>query len=194
MMKKNHTMLAVICACLLMMTSVSALAESGLAGMPNPMVEATADEIAQKLNVTVKLPENAQDAAYFLYDVSPAMGEVQFTVDGIAYTYRVSEATAFEDISGMYVEFDATEEVSMGIVPIGEDGTCPCGPDAACEACDEDFCTCREVDGELRITEGAEGVALWFDEANGRMYSLSMASNADMMVLMSMANSLYLGL
>lgn len=113
-------------------------------GMINPWVGTDAEGFMEALGMTVAIPEGAENVAYRLMG---DLGEAQFTLDGMDYTARIKPAADFEDISGMYYEWESDESVTIG----GCEGT---------EA--------RVRDGDTTVD-----VCLWFDAAPGIMYSLS---------------------
>ncbi len=85
------------------------------------------------------------------------IGQVDFTLDEVEYTYRASAASEWTDISGIY--FDWIEEVDTNVSYTSG----------------KTFTT--EDDGDK------VGVILWFDSVLGIQYCLSMDSEADYTVL-----------
>lgn len=133
-----------------------------IASMPNPMREATAEELKEAVGVAFAAPENATDVTYFLYEYGPVKtAEMNFTVDGNACTFRAEAADAFADLSGMYIDFATESEAKIG-----------------------------ENDATIKLNEGAEGICIWHDAAAGLNFSLTMMTGASVDALSAMANSL----
>ena len=80
------------------------------AELPNPVKEASADEIAERFGVVMKAPENAEELSYTIIDGETPLAQLSFLLDGAAYTYRIARAPAYRDISGMYYEW---QEISV---------------------------------------------------------------------------------
>lgn len=167
MIRNGKSVLAALLACLALLTGALALAEDApIAAMPNPMREVTPEEITEALGVEVKLPADAENPAYFLYDmVDYQMGEIQFDAFDVHYNYRFNPAEAFEDNSGMfYGDLLPAQEVVIG-----------------------------DIDGELYIVqEGLAGYVLWYDDGNAMMYSISATDGADGLSLVALANEMFL--
>lgn len=142
-------------------------AETPQAQMPNPVQESSADEIMEELGFSLLTPYGAEDIAYSIIDMSDEgkMAQVDFTLDGIGYTYRAMAAAEWTDISGMYFEW--TEEVETDV-------SYNSGKTFIAE------------DGDTKV-----GVILWYDTVPGIQYSLSMDSDADYTVLWFMAEQLF---
>lgn len=134
--------------------------DDAMAGMPNPMLDATEDAFVSVAGSAPTLPEGAENVAYFQYTTDDAMAEVQFEADGIAYTFRAS-AGEEADTSGMYVTFADEAPIKVG-----------------------------DLDGTAKVNEGAEGVALWYDAQASINYSLSTSQGATAAGLEAMANQL----
>lgn len=135
-----------------------------MADMPNPMREATEDEINEYLGTTVHLPEGATDVMYFVYEFGDLDSvEVQFSVDGASCVFSAQHTDALVDVSGMYIDFAVTEEG----VKVGEN------------------------EATIKLNEDAEGICIWFDAANGTSNSLTMLEGASVEKLTDMANALF---
>lgn len=131
------------------------------AGLPNPMVESNPEEILQKLGVEFLVPEGAEDVRYFI--ISGKMAEMQFRLDGSDCNARIQPEPEFTDISGMYYDWNQTENFSIG----------------ACEG------------KRMIASEDGKPVSccLWYDTVPGLMYSLSVVGgSAD---ILSAAISVY---
>lgn len=79
----------------------SSAAESG-AQIPNPMEEVKDILAFEDLGIHMVLPEKAKDAQFFL--ISQAVADVEFTLDGISYSYRASRTA--EDFAGIFERFE----------------------------------------------------------------------------------------
>lgn len=142
---------------------MSSTIDGPMIGMPNPMREATAEEIDAALGISFKAPEEAADVQYFLYNFGglDQLAEAQYTLNGLACTLRAEAADELSDISGMYVDFASQEAVSVGA-----------------------------YEGLVKVNEGAEGVCLWYDAEGGILYCLILTDGATAAILTDMANAL----
>lgn len=86
--------------------------------MPNPMEEVTDETMIEELSYGIKLPNGAQNIETYL--ISGELFERRFEMDGISYTFRTQKADAYEDISGMYYEWDVTDPVELGTFRSGD--------------------------------------------------------------------------
>lgn len=120
-------------------------------GMPNPMVEVTKEELEKQLGFSFGVPEGATDVCYYI--IAGELGEMLFTLDGLEYTARIKPADAYEDISGLYFNWDVTDDCKIG----GREGK-----------------SMRYIGGETELTED---LCLWYDAAPGLMYSLATHSS-----------------
>ena len=136
---------AMLMAAVMMLASF-ALAETATVGMVNPWTEVTEEEFAEKLGLYFAVPEGAENVVFRVLE-SEGLGEMLFTLDGMDYTARVKAAPEFEDISGMYYEWDNETDIEVN----GRAGK-------EYRAKDED----KTVD-----------LAMWCDIVPGIMYSLS---------------------
>lgn len=119
--------------------------EPGFAGLANPMVESTADEIAKTFGFTFGEVEGAEDVKYFI--ISGDLAQMNFTKDGMEYTARIQSAGEFTDISGMNYTWTVTDDCKIG----NRDGKA------------------------MRFISDTEQIDVceWYDIAPGIMYSLS---------------------
>lgn len=78
--------------------------------MANPMQELTDEEEIDELSYGLILPKGAEKAETYL--ISEYLLERRFVVDGVDYTMRVAKGDAFEDISGLYYEWNSQMDVS----------------------------------------------------------------------------------
>lgn len=87
------------------------------AQLPNPMVEVDgAQAIEAQLSVELPLPAGATTSA--AYVIGDEVGQVDFSWNGCAYSYRVKKSEALEDISGMYIDFAHVESVEFDGLPV----------------------------------------------------------------------------
>ena len=140
-----------ILAMALLMCCGAALAEVNV-GLANPWVETSAEGLMDLLGLKLGVPEGATDVSWRMME-SAQMGELSFTWEGLEYTARVAPAEAFEDISGMYYEWEQQVECTVGRGA----GTCY-----------------RAQEEGLTID-----LCLWYDDLTGLMYSLT-TSDADL--------------
>ena len=110
-----------ICLCLVLALSLLAgcgaqkapaaapTAEEPAVGLPNPVKASSAEEIAARFGVEMKAPDGAEELSWTVIEGDMPLAQLGFSLGGIAYNYRVAKAEAYEDISGMYYEW---QEVS----------------------------------------------------------------------------------
>ena len=120
------------------------------AGMANPWkTVADADEAASVTGLTMSaLPDGASDAAYSVME-SDKTAQVTFTWNGDVYTYRMAPGTPETDLSGMFVEFDNTEDLTWKDHPF-----------------------------TVSYNEGKEGKSVWRDEGTDVTCSVTMSDGA----------------
>ena len=75
--------------------------EAGNQELPNPMVEVEDVLAFEAIGVHMVLPEGAEDASFFI--INQEVADAQFTLDGVAYTYRASDTA--EDFAGIFERF-----------------------------------------------------------------------------------------
>ena len=98
----KRTIIALLCAVVATGLLASALA------VANPWVESTSGDIAEAIGATFGVPVGAEDVAYSLMP-SENLAEMRFTLDGMEYTARIKPSEEFDDISGMYYEWEIEE-------------------------------------------------------------------------------------
>lgn len=77
---------------------------------------ADAAEVKEKTGLTMSaLPEGAADVSYSVLE-KDKIAQAVFTWNGDEYTFRMAPGTQ-ENLAGMYVEFDATEEMAWEDYP-----------------------------------------------------------------------------
>jgi hypothetical protein len=84
-------------------------AEEPAAGLPNPVKASSAEEIAARFGIEMKAPDGAEELSWVVIEADMPLAQLGFSLDGIAYNYRIAKAEAYADISGMYYEW---EEIS----------------------------------------------------------------------------------
>ncbi|MBQ7583337.1 MAG: hypothetical protein IJT24_01890 [Lachnospiraceae bacterium] len=81
--------------------------EEPAVGLENPWNnDATAQEAEELTGAKLIVPEGAYDVAYLTLD-SEKLAEMNFTLGDTRFSVRVKPASDFEDISGLYYEWDA---------------------------------------------------------------------------------------
>ena len=99
-------------------------AEETPVGMINPVRASSAEEIEALFGVAMNAPEGAEDVRYAIIDSAVPLAQMNFSVDGLAYTWRVARTEAYEDISGMYYEWQdvSFEEGDSGVTRLSASG------------------------------------------------------------------------
>lgn len=158
-----QTLLALAMACCLILSAVPALAEGTMAAMPNPMVESTAEEVADLIGLTIHVPEDATEVHYFVYEVDEVIYsvEVQFTVEDVPYIFSAAQGEQFEDLSGIYETFKTEEEIDL-----------------------------QGMTAYLKLTEGGIGTLSWHDTNLNLSFNLSLMEGATAEALPAMAEAL----
>ena len=130
--------------------------------MANPWTETTAEEMVEKIGLSFHLPEEAENIVYRMLE-SEALAETQFVLDGVECIARIKAAVEFEDISGLYYEWEHVEDCEILWCP-----------------------------GQVMET-AADGqklsLCLWYDVVPGLMYSVSAVGETDIAAL---ANALFM--
>ncbi|MBQ3279460.1 MAG: hypothetical protein IJG94_09875 [Clostridia bacterium] len=125
-------------------------AESGMA-LANPWTDMTAEQMKEVSGLALNVPEGAENVLY-RWLAEEKMAEMQFTWENGDYCFRAMPASLkkgeLQDISGMYFSWENVEEVTINGCP-GTIGQANTGSEDKVERC------------------------LWYDEAKGIMYSLS---------------------
>lgn len=118
--------------------------------LENPVKEVQSiEEIQKKLgdDISISLPEGASDSNYSIID--DKIGQIHFSWEGDSFNLRVQKTDELEDISGVYAEFENTQELLMGDYPY-----------------------------TVRYNEGKEGISQWYDQASRTTYCVSMDTGA----------------
>lgn len=101
--------------CVFMLAGVAAYAEETPVGMANPWVEMNKEDAEVKSGYIMNIPEGAENV-HFLYNDILHILEMDFEIDGQAYTARMAssaETDTVEDISGMHYEWTSVEEFEL---------------------------------------------------------------------------------
>ncbi len=115
-------------------------------GMPNPWEDTDAKDFVEKSGLDLNVPEGAENVSYRVL-TETKLGEMRFTLNGVEFIARIKSVGEWEDLSGIYVTWDSTED------------------------CEISYCSGKLMTGKL----DGETVELveWFDIVPGVMYSLS---------------------
>ncbi len=117
------------------------------ASLANPWTETDPAGLMEKLGLSFKVPEDAKDVIYRMNE-SEKMAEMRFTLNDMPFTARIKPVgTEFEDISGLYYQWDNVQESSLRWT--------------------------KEKIMKVRTGEKTIEAYLWFDVVPGLMYSLS---------------------
>lgn len=134
-------------------------------GLPNPVQESTAEDIAKELNVKFAVPDGAKNIRYSI--VSGNLAQMDFIWNEAECTARIKRDAESEDISGFYYNWS-------------NETPCTVGENAGI--------------AKWQITEVGEvvGICLWQNKASNLTYSVSMKKNADSEKLIALANAVYI--
>lgn len=125
--------------------------EAPAIGMANPWTDTTAEDALQSLGFEMGVPQGAEDVAYRML-ADESLLEMNFTLDGQAYTARMKPSAVveeIEDISGLYYAWEAEEECEIGYA--------------------------TGLLRQAKDDEGAVANCIWLDVVPGFVYSLSAA-------------------
>lgn len=86
--------------------------EGDAIGMANPWIESDKTAVTVATNVELNVPEDAENVSYS-YLTGENLAQVTFTRGGENWIYRGVMANSFDDISGMYYDWDNEEEVTV---------------------------------------------------------------------------------
>ena len=114
--------------------------------MANPWSPTTAQGLMDALGLQLGLPDGATNVTWQMME-NPQMGQVQFNWQGEDYTARVAPTDEFEDISGMYYDWEVEDECEVG--------------------------RCKGVIRRAHDGGNTVDVCLWYDDLTGLMYSVS---------------------
>lgn len=82
-------------------TETTAESGTGTTEQPNPMVEVKDVLAFEAIGVHMVMPEGAEETSFFI--INQEVADAQFTLDGVAYTYRASDTA--EDFAGIFERF-----------------------------------------------------------------------------------------
>ena len=135
-----------------------------MVGMANPWIyDLTAEEVKERTGCEFIVPEGAYDVA-FMVNENDSLAEMNFTMDNVRYCARMKKTEDYEDISGLFYEWDAE-----GVDKVGE----------------------IMADVRLNTPENISNV-IWFD--NGMMYSLyTDGADKEGLEVVKMANLVFAG-
>ena len=134
-------------------------------GLPNPVQESTAEEIAKELNVKFSVPDGAKNIRYSI--IAGNLAQMDFIWNEAECTARIKRDAESQDISGFYYNWS-------------NETPCTVGENAGI--------------AKWQITEVGEvvGICLWQNKASNLTYSVSMKKNADSENLIALANAVYI--
>lgn len=125
----------------------------------NPWIDTDEQGVLEATGHSIKAPEGASDVNYS-YCVDDKMAQVTYMEDSINWTYRIKGTSALEDISGMYYEWNVSED---GMVS-GKNAVYMSYSDA-------------KEDSEYIDDVYYVQVVNWYDDETGDTYSLSASGN-----------------
>lgn len=133
-------------------------------GLPNPIHESSAEEIAEQLSVKFAVPDGAKDVRYSI--IAGNLAQMDFIWNEAECTARIEQNSETEDIFGFYYNWS-------------NETPCTVGENAGI--------------AKWQITEVGEvvGICLWQNKASNLTYSVSMKKNADSEKLIALANAVY---
>lgn len=133
-------------------------------GLPNPIHESSAEEIAERLNVKFSIPDGAKNVRYSI--IAGKLAQMDFIWNEADCTARIEQDAESEDISGFYYNWV-------------NETMCTVGGNAATAKWQ------KTEDGDV------VGICLWQNKASNLTYSVSMKKNADSEKLAALANAVY---
>ena len=133
-------------------------------GLPNPVQESTAEDIAKELNVKFAIPYGAKNICYSI--IAGNLAQMDFIWNEAECTARIKRDAESEDIYSFYYNWS-------------NETPCTVGENAGI--------------AKWQITEVGEvvGICLWQNKASNLTYSVSMKKNADSEKLIALANDIY---
>lgn len=132
-------------------------------GIVNPVVQSNPEEILEQLGIRFNEPEGASGVRYSI--IGGKTAQMDFVLNGVECTARISGETAFTDISGMYFSWKTVTDTDIG--------RCP----AVVKLADS---------GGSSV-----GVCLWYDTVPGLMCSVSVKSGATQELLEKLSRQVY---
>lgn len=143
---------------------MSSIRQQQMVGLANPWIyDLTAEEVKERTGCEFIVPEGAYDVAFGVNE-NDGLAEMNFTMDDVRYCARMKKTEDYEDISGLFYEWDAE-----GVDRVGE----------------------IMADVRLNTPENISNV-IWFD--NGMMYSLYTGdADKEGLEVVKMANLVFAG-
>lgn len=135
----------ILCACGSKDNSNEPSAEPSV-GMANPWVDVAYEDMGKEIGLSMGIPEGAEIVNCSIL-TTENLGQIIFAYEGLELCARIKSTSEFEDISGMYYEWDLED-------------------DAKINYCD------GKIYGYKDDTENVH-LCMWYDAAPGVMYSLS---------------------
>lgn len=152
-----------ILAALFMVTGCGAAPKTENAQVINPMKEVSFEEMVESVGIPLYAPDYAKDIHYFtITDGDTVIGQMDFTLDGKAYTYRTTSA-----------DLDAAELSGIHFTKFTES-----------------YAEVSYAEGKI-LTEGNTSVLFWEDQVPGVRYSLSCTECEDPTVLLEIAENTF---
>ena len=164
---KNMRILLILSLMISMLLS-DALAE--MAGLPNPIHEATLKEAEEAVGEwfhLAPLPSDVDDADYSYIDASAGdpegmvIAQAVFDYNGARCVLRGTYTDDLQDFSGMYYDWAFDREMRIGV-----------------------------FHGRVMYVDGGPGVAQWYDTLQSSTYSVSMDEGATLEKMMVLANDM----
>lgn len=133
-------------------------------GLPNPIQESSAEEIAEQLSVKFAVPDGTKDVRYSI--IAGNLAQMDFIWNDAECTARIQRNAESKDISGFYYNWSNETPCNVG----------------------ENTATVK-----WQITEIGEvvGICIWQNKASNLTYSVSMKKNANSEKLAALANAVY---
>ena len=143
---------------------MSSIRQEQMVGLANPWIyDLTAGEVKERTGCEFIVPEGAYDVAFGVNE-NDGLAEMNFSMDDVRYCARMKETGDYEDISGLFYEWDAE-----GVDKVGE----------------------VMADVRLYTPEDISNV-IWFD--NGMMYSIyTNGADKEGLEVIKMANLVFAG-
>ncbi len=115
--------------------------------LPNPVRNATREEVLEATGVDLLVPEKATEVIYLLIEGSgnEPLGQARFIFQQAEYIVRVQMDSDPNDISGMFFDWDSVTHVEQ-----------------------------TPFNGTICLCKSGDGVALWRYEKEGYNFSLAM--------------------
>ena len=131
----------------------------------NPWEETDQEGFLNATGLSLAVPESAENVLYLVMP-SEGLGEMQFSLNGLEYTARIKAAAEFEDISGLYYDWNREED------------------------CKVSYCEGKVL--EAQDGEEIVSACMWFDVVPGVMYSLSTtAKDAETAQILTVAEAVF---